>query len=50
MDTEAVKNLTNLGIETIYGKDSVLYYTESNLNLSDLYEKDGVQYTAEKLM
>lgn len=50
LDTEAVKNLTNLGIETIYGQDSVLYYTENNLNLSDLYEKDGVQYTAEKLM
>ena len=49
MDTEAVKALAENGIQTIYGENSVLYYTENNLELTDLYDKDGVHYTAELL-
>ena len=49
MDTEAVKNLAENGIQTIFGENSVLYYTDPDLELTDLYDKDGVHYTSELL-
>ena len=49
MDTEAVKNLAENGIQTIFGENSVLYYTDPGLELTDLYDKDGVHYTSELL-
>jgi len=49
MDTEAVKNLAENGIQTIFGENSVLYYTDPELELTDLYDKDGVHYTSELL-
>ena len=49
MDTEAVKNLAENGIQTIYGENSVLYYTDRSLELTELYNKDGMSYKAELL-
>ena len=49
MDTEAVKNFAETDIQTNFGENSVLYYTEPDLELTDLYDKDGVHYTSELL-
>ena len=49
MDTEAVKSLAENGIQTIFGENSVLYYTDPGLEQTDLYDKDGVHYTSELL-
>ena len=49
MDTEAVKNFAENGIQTIFGENSELYYTDLDFVFTDLYDKDGVHYTSELL-
>ena len=45
VDPDLVSYLAGDGIGLIYGKDSTLYYNDSDLKLSELYNKDGVTYT-----
>ena len=47
LQKDAVASLSSDGIQSIYGMDGVLYYTDSAADITDLYEKENVKYTAE---
>lgn len=44
LSTEAVAELTEAGIYSIYCEDTVIKYNDADLVLSDLLDKDGVKY------
>ena len=49
LNRQLLQEAEDCGMETIFGENSVLYYTDPELELTDLYDKDGVHYTSELL-
>ncbi len=47
VDADLLKDMQADGIESIYGENGVLYYTEDGVKLSELYENDNVAYKSE---
>ena len=46
LNEQAIVDLSSEDVYSIYCKDSVIYYNDSNVVISDLYNYDNVNYTA----
>lgn len=46
LNEQAIIDLSSEDVYSIYCKDSVIYYNDSNVVISDLYNYDNVNYTA----
>ena len=49
LEADAVRHLSSEGIQSIYGENGTLYYTDSSAEITDLYEKDNVKYTIKQI-
>lgn len=47
-DKQAVENLAQDGVQTVYCGDEKLYSTDETVSFSDFYEKDGISFSLEK--